>query len=331
MRIELIARNLAEYGLRPLFSKIHELLRKHSERPMVVRLRNRWVQVAPQEWRERENLTVKIGVGNASREQRSLALANVIQLQQQMLSVGAGALVNPGNLYTAISDLMEISGLTGASAKYFSDPRQAPPAPPAPDPNMLKLQQDGQIAAAKVQLDQGRLQLDTQRAQADAQAKQVELQLREREVALKAQVEQMRAQMAIQARAINEQSEVANARAELLTKELQARQQEWNGQIQAMQLRLDAVKSERDRDEKRYEAELKAATEVAKIQAAQQQQALAAISSQVQALSVERSRDDGLSSVLTALEGLEEKVEGLRAPKKRARKLLEADDDDAAG
>ncbi len=281
MRIELIARNFGEHFVRPLWLKLHELLRKHGDRPMAVRLRNQWVQVLPQEWRERTNLSVKVGVGVASREQRMLALQNVLQIQQVILSAGGLNLVNPANLYMALTDLMDLTGLPGAEAKYFTDPRRVPPQQPQPDPKMLELQQKGQVEAAKLQVDQGRLQIDAQKAQTDAQLKAQELALREREVALKAEVEHVKAQMAMQERAINERSEVLNAQAEVMARAQEARAREQAAALERVRLDLEAMQAAREQAERRYEADLKAAVEMAKLQAQQQQAALAAVQSQM--------------------------------------------------
>ena len=55
-KIELIARICAELGLRPLFLRMHELLRKNSSAAMSFRSGGEWVQVQPQEWRTRSNM-----------------------------------------------------------------------------------------------------------------------------------------------------------------------------------------------------------------------------------------------------------------------------------
>ncbi len=313
MRIELIARNFGEYFVKPLWRKLHELIRKHNTRPMVVRLRNQWTQVMPQEWRERENLVVKVGVGNASREQRMLALQNVLQIQQTIVSAGGLGLVNPGNVYLALTDLMDLTGIPGAEAKYFSDPRQQPPPQPMPDPKLLELQQKGQVEAAKVQIDQARLQLDGQRAQTDATLKAQEMALREREVALRSEVEAMKAQMALQKTAMDERSEVMNAQAELLARAQEARAREQQALLERMRLDLEAVQSAREQAERRYEADLKAAVEMAKLQAqqaAQQTQAaLSMMQAQMGELAARPAANVDLAPILEKIEAMGRRLE----------------------
>jgi hypothetical protein len=105
-KIELIGRIAAEVGLRPLFLRIHELLRKKSEgKRIALRTRNGWVQTRPQEWRERTDMTVQVGIGRVSRERRLIALNEVITKQAEAVQAGAlGVILTPDNLYRSFSD-----------------------------------------------------------------------------------------------------------------------------------------------------------------------------------------------------------------------------------
>lgn len=315
MRLELVARNFGEHFVRPLWRKLHELLRKHSVKPMVVRLRNGWESVLPQEWRERENMTISVGIGNASREQRMLALNQVLALQQAALAAGGLGLVTPAQIYASLTDLMELTGIPGAETKYFTDPRQAGPPQSSPDPKLIELQQKGQIEAARVGIEQSRLQHDAAKAQADATLRQAELALKERELGLKAEVERMKAELAMQQRAINEQSEIANARAELATKEIQARQQQINGTLEAMRLQMEAATSARDREERRYEAELKAGIDLIKLQADQQARAVESLAGQVQSLATRPAAEPAdLRPLLERIDAIGREVAAGRGP-----------------
>src|SRR3546814_14421006 len=60
----------------------------------VVRLRNKWVPVDPQEWRTRPDMTVNIGLGIGTREQNLLHLNAIWEKQKEIaLSGGMGTLV----------------------------------------------------------------------------------------------------------------------------------------------------------------------------------------------------------------------------------------------
>src|SRR5690606_21385968 len=88
MKIEAIARIFAETGIKSLFLHIHELLLKHQDKETIVRLRNKWVKVNPQEWRTRLDMTVNIGLGIGTREQNLLHLDAIWQKQSDLVSNG---------------------------------------------------------------------------------------------------------------------------------------------------------------------------------------------------------------------------------------------------
>lgn len=173
MKIEAIARIFAETGLKTLFLHIHELLLKHQDKPKVVRLRGEWVQVSPQQWRERTDMTVNIGLGLGTREQNLVQLEAIFQKQQSFLQAGLGGLlVKPSNLFNVAAEFVRNANLKQPEL-YFSDPGDAE-APP-PNAQQLQLQQQQQALQQKEQeITQERQQLNTMRAQIQMQ----ELQLR---------------------------------------------------------------------------------------------------------------------------------------------------------
>ena len=69
-KIELLARIIAEIGLKPLFHRIHELMIKEEYKARAFRIRNQWVETNPAEWRTRTNSSVQIGIGKVSKERR---------------------------------------------------------------------------------------------------------------------------------------------------------------------------------------------------------------------------------------------------------------------
>jgi hypothetical protein len=227
-KVELMARVCGEVGLRPLFLRIHELLRKHaSDKTIALRQRNGWVQVRPQEWRERRDMTVQVGVGQVSRERRLIALEQVILKQGQAAEAGAlGVIMTPENLYRSLSDYSRELGVE--ESLYWTDPRQIPPRPPQPD-----------YQAALVQVQQGAVEAQMQRNQVEAlkvasteRMRVAELAQKERELELKAQIEQLKADLV----ALRGERDQSTARAKLeLDMEIAAREQ----QLQAAELRLE--------------------------------------------------------------------------------------------
>jgi hypothetical protein len=190
-KIELIARVAAEVGLRPLFLRIHELLRKHGEgKKIALRTRNGWVETRPQEWRERSDMVVQVGVGKVSRERRIIALGEVLNRQQAAIEAGGlGVVLTPDNLYRGFSDYARELGVE--ESLYFTDPKKQKPKPPTPDyqAGMLQVQQ----GAVDAQMQ--RNQVELYKAKAQERMQQLEAQQRLQEQRLNMELETQRAKL----------------------------------------------------------------------------------------------------------------------------------------
>ena len=69
-RVELVARNFAETGVKELMYKIYELLLKNQDKERVVMLRNNWVPVRPDSWNDKYDCTVSVALGNGNKDQQ---------------------------------------------------------------------------------------------------------------------------------------------------------------------------------------------------------------------------------------------------------------------
>ena len=79
-RVELIARNFAETGVKELMTCIYELLYKNQDKERMIMLSNEWVPVRPDVWREKYDCTVSVALGSGNKDQQMMHLS-------QMLSV----------------------------------------------------------------------------------------------------------------------------------------------------------------------------------------------------------------------------------------------------
>ena len=155
-RIELIARSFAETGLRDLMFLLHGLVRKHSDKEMVVRLRNKWVQVDPRDWKTRFDMTISVGLGTGNREQQMQNLMNIMMVQEKAFAIGAAS---PQNIYNSAAKLTEIAGFK-APEQFFTPPQ---PKPPQPTPEQVKAQADMQKAQMDIQAERERMAMEQQR------------------------------------------------------------------------------------------------------------------------------------------------------------------------
>lgn len=169
-RMKLIARIFAETGVKDLFSLLHGCIRKNDREQHTVRLRNKWVPVDPREWRNRDDMTINVGLGSGTKETQIAALMNVLGLQKEAIPLG---LAKPKNLYASASKLIELVGLKSPET-YFTDPAapgaEAPQQPP--DPKVIEAQGKLQLQAQQQQAD---MALKQQQAQADERLQQAKL------------------------------------------------------------------------------------------------------------------------------------------------------------
>lgn len=167
MKIELIARIFAETGIKSLFLHIHELLLKYQNKKQIVRLRNRFVEVNPQEWRTRSDMTVNIGLGIGTRDRNLIHLNAIWEKQMQMVQAGGlGLTVTPRNIYMTAAEMVKNARLQNPDF-YFTDPgdQQAPP----PNQEQIELQKQQQaLVQRQQQLDAEEQQIAMQRLRLQA-------------------------------------------------------------------------------------------------------------------------------------------------------------------
>ena len=212
-KVRLIARIFAETGIKDLFSLLHGTIRKNGSKPETVKLRNEWVEVNPRDWKERNDLTINVGLGTGSRQQQLAQLQLLIGAQEKAVAVG---LVSKNNLYNSAKELVKLIGRKDEDS-FFTAPK--PPAPqgmpgqqpgPPPDPNNdpLPPPEDPKKAeiAANVQIEQTKAQsrmqeltakneIEKTQAQADIATNNAKLQNEYAMMEKKFQLEQQMAMM----------------------------------------------------------------------------------------------------------------------------------------
>lgn len=234
-RLRLIARVLAETGLKDLFVGVHATLREHATRADTVRLRGAWVEIDPTAWGERADMSCEVGLGAAGREHDIAAMQAILPVVERLVqSQGGlnGPLIGAQNLYALLLRLFEKLGFKGAE-RYLTDPASPPvgpdgpgqtpqpgapgagppggagggppaAAPPIP-PELVKAQAEAQLAQARlagdIQLQRERLAAETETARLSAAS------------TLTFQREKLQAELALQAR--QAEAELALRREEL--------------------------------------------------------------------------------------------------------------------
>ena len=198
-RIELIARYFAE-GVKELCAVVHQLLSKHSKKPLVLAIQQQFVAVDPRQWARRTDLSISVGLGSGNRFEQTQFLQQILALM--FGPAGPMGLTDPSKVYNALAKLTSAVGFKNPEEFWNNPANSGPPQPPPPDPKLVEVQQRGQIEQAK-------LQLDAQSTQAQMSAEQQkaaqELMLRERELQLKAQEIEVQARVELEKERIKQE------------------------------------------------------------------------------------------------------------------------------
>ena len=182
-RVELIARNFAETGVKELMYRIYELLLKNQDKERVIMLRNNWVPVRPDSWSDKYDCTVSVALGNGNKDQQLAHLSAIMQFASEAMKGGL-PIANPQNMYNIGAAMVKNMGFQNVQ-DFLTDPSTLPPPqPPGPTPEqqieqqeMQLKQQELQIKAADVQIKQQKIEQEAQKNAVDAQLKVEELKL----------------------------------------------------------------------------------------------------------------------------------------------------------
>ena len=179
-RVELIARCFAETGVKELMRNIYELVLKNQDHQRVVRLRNKWVPVRPDMWRDKMDCTVSVGIGNGNRDQQLMHLTTMLQFAGDAMRGGL-KIVNEKNMYNMGAALVKNMGFQNVD-DFLTDPDSVPPEQPSGEESMqqaeLQLKQkELEIKAADIQVKMQKMQQEAAKDAVDAQLKMAELQL----------------------------------------------------------------------------------------------------------------------------------------------------------
>ena len=177
-QVEVMARNLAEGGMRRLFKLMLKLMVENVDEAVMMRMAGGQYQpVDPRAWNAKMDVTVNVGLGTGREDQRSAALAQALQMQLQVYQ-GYGpnnGLVSMTNIRNTLADMLAIQGVRN-SDRYFAP---------------MDAQMEQQLLAQAAQQQQ-QPPVD-QQAQAIIQAEQIRAQAKKEVEMLKLQIEAQKA------------------------------------------------------------------------------------------------------------------------------------------
>ena len=183
-RVELIARQFAETGVKELMYCIYELLVKYQDKERVVMLRNEWIPIRPDMWSDKMDCTVSVALGNGSKNEQMQHLSQMLQFASESMRGGL-PIVTVDNMYNLGAALIKAMGYQNVD-DYLTKP--PPPQPEQQNPEaQMKAQQEQmemqikqkelEIKAADVQVKMAKIQQEAEKNAVDAQLKAEELSL----------------------------------------------------------------------------------------------------------------------------------------------------------
>ena len=182
-RVELIARNFAETGVKDLMICIYELLNKNQDKERTIKLRNEWVPVRPDVWRDKYDCTVSVALGSGNKDQQMMHLSQMLSFAGEAMKGGL-PIVSVQNMYNLGASLVRAMGFQNVD-DYLTDPSRLPPKQneqPSPDEQAKMMeaqvkQEELKIKAAEVQIKAQKIQQEYQKLQVDSSLKQQEINL----------------------------------------------------------------------------------------------------------------------------------------------------------
>ena len=244
-QIEVIARNLAESGLRRLFRLMLKLMVKNSPEQQLMRLNGQFIPVDPQAWNTSMDVTVNVGLGTGQEDLKMATLQQAFQVQQQILGQYGmqNGLVTLTQIRNTLADMLALGGYRNAE-RYFAPmtPEMEAQIMQAQAQQAQQQQQDPNAASAQAIIQaeqikaQAKLQSDMAKIQATQQADAAKMQLQAQTDAAKIQAGQQAKMAELSQR---QQNDINKLRTQF---ELAAREDDLNRDQMHQDLLVEAAK-----------------------------------------------------------------------------------------
>jgi len=172
-QVEVIARNLAEGGMKRLFKLMLNLLVENSCEETMMRLNGQYVPIDPRSWNTAMDVTVNVGLGTGNEENKAIALNQAFQTQMQIWQAyGPGnGLVTMTGMRNTLADILVASGVRNTD-RYFN------PMTPDIEQQLIMQQQQAQSQQPQTSPEaQALVQAETIKAQAKAQTDMMKLEI----------------------------------------------------------------------------------------------------------------------------------------------------------
>ena len=169
-RQKIIARNFAEFFLKPLFLEVYQLVIENESHQKVMEVAGSWVEVKPQEWRDRKDVDVEFSLGYGEKEKEAQKYIQAHQI------LSADATVAPiytlEKKYNTLRRAFEGFGIKDVSNHLMSPKEVQPPQPdPAQQLQLQLMQKQLEIQERQQTLAEQKFQFEAQKTEAERAVK----------------------------------------------------------------------------------------------------------------------------------------------------------------
>tara|TARA_Y100000592_G_scaffold5959_1_gene8616 strand:+ start:2058 stop:4187 length:2130 start_codon:yes stop_codon:yes gene_type:complete len=173
---EVIARNLAEGGMKRLFKLMLDLYVKNTDKEEVMRLNGQFVPVDPRAWSADMDLSVNVGLGTGRENERAAALQLAFGIQQQLYQTygAANGIVTLTQIRNTLADILALGGIRNIDRHFM------PMSPEIEQQMMAQAQQQQQMMAQMAQQQdptQAIMQAEAMKTQTQAQMDMAKMQM----------------------------------------------------------------------------------------------------------------------------------------------------------
>jgi len=171
-QIEVMARNIAEGGMKRLFKLMLHLMVENSCEETMMRLHGQFQPVDPRIWNTDMDMSVNVGVGTGQEGERHAALTQALQMQMQIWSqYGNGnGLVTMTGIRNTLGDMLALQGVRNID-RYFN--------PMTPEMEQQLIQQQQEMAAQSPEITEAEALVQAEQYKADkaAEMNMIKLQI----------------------------------------------------------------------------------------------------------------------------------------------------------
>ena len=145
-------------------------------------LRNEWVPVRPDVWRDKYDCTVSVALGSGNKDQQMMHLAQMLQFAGEAMKGGL-PIISMQNMYNLSASLVKAMGFQNVD-DYITDPSQLPPQEDKPSPEEQAQMMESQVKQEELKIKAAEVQIKAQKIQQEYEKLKIDTSLKQQEINL---------------------------------------------------------------------------------------------------------------------------------------------------